>query len=195
VVLSAALWRRTFGANPQVVGKQIRVDNDLYTVIGVMPPEFRYPGRTLTNEVDVWAAAGYMAAPFPQPDWRSARLLPGAMCRLRAGLSVAQAQTQLNAFAAELSREFPDECPVAARWTLRVVPPTEDLIGNLRTELLVLFGAVAFVLLIACVNLANLLLARSPRRQREIAIRLALRAGRGRLIGQLLTESFYWPRL
>jgi len=143
MLLSDAFWRRTFGANPQVLGKQIRVDSDLYTVIGVMPPEFRHHGRTLTNEVDVWAAAGYMAAPFPNPVRRSARLLPGAMGRLRPDLSLAQAQTQLNAFAAELSREFPDEYPVAARWTLRVVPLTEDLIGNLRTELLVLFGAVA----------------------------------------------------
>jgi len=189
VVISDGFWRRTFGADPQVIGRKIRVDSDLYTVIGVMPPSFRHPGRTLTNEVDVWAAAGYIALPFPVPVLRSTRVLPGAMGRLKPGITVSQAQARLDALTAQLSREYPTEYPAAAAWGVRLVSVQEDLVGTVRTELLVLFGAVAFVLLIACVNLANLLLARSASRQREIAIRLAVGAGRGRLITQLLTES------
>src|SRR5271163_3930728 len=189
VVISDGFWRRTFGADPQVLGRKIRVDSDLYSIIGVMPPGFRHPGRTLTNEVDLWAAAGFMALPFPLPVQRSVRLLPGAMGRLKPGLTLSQAQERLDALSAQLSREYPVEYPAAAAWGLRLVPVQEDLVGNVRTELFVLFGAVAFVLLIACVNLANLLLARSASRQREIAIRLAVGAARGRLIAQLLTES------
>jgi predicted permease len=189
VVISDGFWRRTFGADPQVIGRKIRADSDLYTVIGVMPPGFRHPGRTLTNDVDLWAAAGYMAPPFPVPVVRSIRFLPGAMARLKPGITLGQAQARLDTLSAQLTREYPDEYPAAAGWGLRLVSVQEDLVGNVRTELLVLFGAVAFVLLIACVNLANLLLARSASRQREISIRLAVGAGRGRLIAQLLTES------
>jgi predicted permease len=189
VVISDGFWRRTFGADPQVIGRNIRVDSDLYSVMGVMPPGFRHPGRTLTNDVDVWAAAGYMAPPFPVPVLRSVRLLPGALGRLQPGLTVSEAQARLDTLSAQLGRAYPSEYPAGAAWGLRLVPVEEDLVGNVRTELFVLFGAVGFVLLIACVNLANLLLARSASRHREIAIRLAVGAARGRLIAQLLTES------
>jgi putative ABC transport system permease protein len=189
VVISDAFWRRNFGADPQIIGKKIRIDSDLYTIAGVMPRDFRHPGRTLTADVDVWATAGFTAAPFPLPVVRAARLLPGAIGRLKPGLTLAQAQAQLDDFVAQLSRQYPDEYPSAAGWSLRLVPIQQDMVGNVRTELFVLFAAVAFVLLIACVNLANLLLARSASRQREIAIRLAVGAGPSRLIAQLLTES------
>jgi predicted permease len=189
VVLSDGFWRRTFGGDPNAIGKQVRLDSDLYTIIGVMPPEFRHPGRSLASEVDAWTAAGFNALPFPAPAQRSQRMLPGAMGRLKPGLSVAQAQARLNAFSGQLSRQYPNDYPAPARWALRLVPVEEDLVGNMRTELFVLFGAVACVLLIACVNLANLLLARSAGRQREIAVRLALGAGKATLIGQLLAES------
>ena len=189
VVLSDGFWRRTFGGDPNAIGRKIRLDSDLYTIIGVMPPEFRHPGRSLASDVDGWTAAGFNAPPFPAPALRSLRMLPGAMGRLKPGLTLAQAQARLNAFSGQLSRQYPNEYPAPARWALRLVPVEEDLVGNMRTELFVLFGAVAFVLLISCVNLANLLLARSAGRQREIAVRLALGAGKARLIGQLLAES------
>jgi len=189
VVLSDGFWRRTFGGDPNAIGRKIRLDSDLYTIIGVMPPEFRHPGRSLASEVDGWTAAGFNAPPFPAPALRSLRMLPGAMGRLKPGLTLAQAQARLNAFSDQLRRQYPNDYPAPARWALRLVPVEEDLVGNMRTELFVLFGAVAFVLLISCVNLANLLLARSAGRQREIAVRLALGAGKVRLMGQLLAES------
>ncbi|MGH9774453.1 MAG: ABC transporter permease [Candidatus Acidiferrales bacterium] len=188
-VISDAMWRRQFGAEPGVLGKKIRLDNDLYTIIGVMPPGFRHPGRTLATEEDVWVAAGYSADPFPHPPARNLRFLPSAIARLKPGITLPQAQAALSTFAFHLQEEFPNDYPQKAQWTPRLVSLKEDLVGNVRPLLAILLGAVALVLLIGCVNIANLLLARSISRQREIAIRLVLGAGRARLIRQLLTES------
>ena len=189
VVISDGFWRRNFASDPNIVGRKMRLDSDMYTIVGVMPPGFRHPGPTLNTDVEVWVATGFNALPFPVPAVRSQRMIPAAIGRLKPGLTVAQAQARLDAYISQLSREYPAEYPAAATWAVRLVPLKEDLVGPQRTELFLLFGAVGFVLLIACVNIANLLLARSSGRLREIAIRLTMGASRARLARQLLTES------
>jgi predicted permease len=188
VVISDGFWRRNYGSDPNIIGRQMSLDRDLYTIVGVMPPGFRHPGRTLNTDVEVWLATGFNGQPFPVPADRTLRLIPAAIGRLKPGLTVAQAQSQLDAYVAQLAREYPAAYPATARWAVRLVSVQEDLVGPQRTELFILFGAVGFLLLIACVNIANLLLARSSGRRREIAIRLAMGASRTRLARQLLTE-------
>jgi predicted permease len=189
VVISDGFWRSNFGSDPNIIGRKMRLDGDMYTIVGVMPPGFRHPGRTLNTDVEVWLATGFNGLPFPVPAVRSQRMIPGAIARLKPGLTVAQAQARLDAYISQLSREYPAEYPAAATWAVRLVRVKEDLVGPQRTELFILFGAVGFVLLVACVNIANLLLARSSGRRREIAIRLTMGASHARLARQLLTES------
>jgi putative ABC transport system permease protein len=190
-VISDALWKRQFGGDPNVVGKRIRLDEDGYTITGVMPPDFRHPGKGLSGDVEVWLAAGFVAAPFPVPPIRSRRSLPGAMGRLKPGLSINEAQQKLNAFVRQQQQSYPNDYPSQSRWELRIEPLQSSLTGEVRPMLIVLLAAVAFVLLIVCVNVATLLIARSLTRMREFAIRQALGASRSRLVRQVLTESVF----
>src|SRR5580700_9013127 len=189
VVISNGFWRRYYGSDLKIIGRKMRLDNDLYTIVGVMPAGFRHPGPTLDTDVEVWTATGFNGSPFPVPAVRSQRFIPAAIGRLKPGMTVAQAQARLDAYVSQLSRAYPTDYPAAASWALRLVPVKEDLVGPQRSELFLILGAVGCVLLIACVNIANLLLARSSGRRREIAIRLTMGASRARLTSQLLTES------
>ncbi len=188
-VISDGFWRSYYGSDPQIIGRKVRLDGDMYTIVGVMPAGFRHPGPTLDTDVEVWIGTGFNGKPFPVPAMRSQRMIPGAIGRLKPGMTVAEAQGRLESYVSQLSRQYPNDYPAASSWGLRLVPVKEDLVGPQRSELFILLGAVGFVLLIACVNIANLLLARSSGRRREIAIRLTMGASRGRLMSQLLTES------
>jgi predicted permease len=188
VVISDSLWARGFGRDPGILGRRVQLDNDPYTIVGVLPPGFRHPGRTVTTDVEIWLTAGFKADPFPKPD-RSLRMLPGAIGLLKPGIGREQAQSRLDAFASQLRAEYATDYPAGSDWSIEVEPLQESLVGNVRPMLLVLMGAVVLIILLASVNVANLLLARASGRQREMAVRLAMGASPGRIIRQLLTES------
>jgi putative ABC transport system permease protein len=187
-VISDSLWARAFGRDPGVLGRKIQLDNDPYTIVGVLPPGFRHPGSTVSTDVEIWVTCGFRADPFPKPE-RSLRILPGAIGLLKPGIGLEQAQSRLDAFASQLRAEYATDYPAGSGWSIEAEPLQDSLVGNVRPMLLVLMGAVVLIVLLASVNVANLLLARASGRQREVAVRLALGASRARMIRQMLTES------
>jgi putative ABC transport system permease protein len=182
-VLSHALWSTRFGSDSTIVGRTIQVNGNAVEVVGVMPPDVRLALRNGngTKPPDMWSPLT-LTADMRQPRGR----FMSVVARLKPGVSIDQARAEMATIAAGLETEFPG---FDKGWTARLVPLRDELAGEVKPALLVLAGAVTFVLLIACANVANLLLARGARRQQEIAVRSAIGAGRARVIRQLFTES------
>ena len=176
VVLSDGLWQRRFGSDPNIIGTKVTMSGQSTTIVGVMPPGFDYPAQS-----EAWAP--FALDPKDQP--RDNRFV-NVTTRLKPGVTIAQAQTEMDMISQRLAQSYVE---TNTGWGVKLTNLRDSLVGNLRTSLLILLGAVAFVLLIACANVANLLLARATFRQKEIAVRTALGASRLRIVRQLLTES------
>jgi predicted permease len=177
VILSYSLWQRRFGGEPGIVGKMLALDGNLYTVVGIMPANFRFFVGT-----EIWTPLALTSEERLSHDKHDFF----AIARLKSNISLEQARVEMKAIAERLGAQYPRS---NADWGIRLTPLQEWVVGDTRPVLLALLSVVAFVLLIACANIANLLLARSAARQREVAIRAALGASRWRVTRQLLTES------
>ncbi len=177
-VISNGLWKRSFGSDAKIVGREMILDGQTYSVVGVLPESFRFP----LSDIDVWRPI----ALSPELSHIRGAHYMFVYARLRTGVTLEQAQAEMDTIATRIEKENPD---INRGHGANIIPFRERIVGPVRDPLLILLAAVAFVLLIACANAANLLLARSAARQKEFAIRAALGAGRWRLARQMLTES------
>src|ERR1700731_1307108 len=192
VVISERLWKRRFNSDPQFVGKQLSLNGRSYTVIGIMAEEFQFPlpffngqGGTFGPQVDVWKPIAFTKNDLESRGSRSF----GVVGRLKPGVSLAQAQAEVDTLIAGWLQRFPDNYAPETRFGGTLYKFHDQVVGGMRTALVIFLGAVALVLLIACANLTSMLLARAGAREREFAIRVALGAGPARLLRQMLTES------